>query len=136
MVWSVAAECGVMLVIPLAPASRAAAIPLLAATYLVNGAGTALSTVVALSVRQAITPDRLLGRVNGTHRFASYSVISLGALLGGTAGHVFGLRAGLAAGAFGLLGTVAWVLASPLPRMRQVGRRVPETLTEPTPPRR
>jgi MFS family permease len=130
IVWSVAAECAVMLAIPCAPASRAAAIPLLAAAYLFNCAGTALSTVVALSVRQAITPDRLLGRVNGSYRFASYSVISLGALLGGAAGHVLGLRAGLAAGAVGLLGTVAWVLASPLPRMRRVPQ---QAITEPAP---
>jgi hypothetical protein len=43
------------------------------------------------------------------YRFVSYAVISLGALLGGAAGHVFGLRAGLTIG----------VIASPLPRMRQ-----------------
>ena len=55
--------------------SRAAAIPLLAAVYLVKGVGVALSTVVALSVRQAVTPDHLLGRMNGTYRFVSYSVI-------------------------------------------------------------
>lgn len=127
ILWSVAADA-VMLAIPFAPASRAAAIPLLAAVYLVNGVGIALSTVVALSVRQAVTPDRLLGRVNGTYRFVSYGVISLGALLGGVAGHVFGLRAGLRIGAIGLLGTVVWVLASPLPRMRQTpGQAVTDT---------
>ena len=123
MVWSVAAECGVMLAIPFAPPRPGVAFPLLAAVYMVNGAGTALSTVVALSVRQAVTPERLLGRVNGTYRFISYSVISLGALLGGTAGHLLGLRAGLAAGATGLLATVAWVLMSPLRTMRQAPAR-------------
>lgn len=118
IVWSCALDT-VMLAIPFAPASRAAAVPLLAATFLVSGVGIALSTVVTISVRQDVTPDYLLGRVNGTYRFISYSVISLGALLGGIAGHVFGLRAGLAIGAVGSLGTVAWVFASPLRTMRQ-----------------
>jgi predicted MFS family arabinose efflux permease len=118
IVWSVATDT-VMLAIPFTPASGAAAIPLLAAIYLVKGVGVALSTVVATSVRQAVTPDHLLGRVNGTYRFVSYSVISLGALLGGTAGQAVGLRAGLTIGAIGSLGTVAWVLASPLATMRQ-----------------
>ena len=119
MAWSVTAECGVMLAIPFAPPSPGVALPVLAAIYMVNGAGTALSTVVALSVRQAVTPERLLGRVNGTYRFVSYSVVSLGALLGGAAGDALGLRAGLTAGATGLLGTVAWVLVSPLRKVRQ-----------------
>lgn len=117
MVWSVAAD-PLLLGIALTPANRVAAIAFLAGIYLVNGVSTALSTVVALSVRQMVTPDRLLGRVNGTYRFVSYSVISLGSLLGGIAGHLFGLRGGIAIGAVGLFGTVAWVLASPLRRMR------------------
>lgn len=117
IVWSCALDA-VMLTVPFAPAGRAVAVLLLAATFLISGVGIALSTVVTVSVRQAITPDYLLGRVNATYRFVSYSVISLGALLGGITGHVFGLRAGLAIGAVGSLGTVAWVFASPLRRMR------------------
>lgn len=46
--------------------------------------------VVTVSLRQAITPNHLLGRVNGVYRFFSFGAIPVGALIGG------GLVAGLA----------------------------------------
>ncbi len=47
--------------------------------------GLALSywRIVALSLRQAIIPNRLLGRVNGVYRFFSFGAIPIGAVIGG-----------------------------------------------------
>jgi hypothetical protein len=47
--------------------------------------------VVILSLRQALIPDQLLGRVNSVVRLVSWGVIPLGAGLGGFLGSTFGL---------------------------------------------
>lgn len=47
--------------------------------------------VVILSLRQALIPDQLLGRVNSIVRLISWGVIPIGAALGGLLGSVFGL---------------------------------------------
>jgi predicted MFS family arabinose efflux permease len=49
--------------------------------------------VLCNSLRQAVTPDRLLGRVQSAHRLLSWGAIPFGTLLGGAAAAAFGLRA-------------------------------------------
>jgi MFS family permease len=49
--------------------------------------------VVTVSLRQRITPDRLLGRLNAAYRFFGWGAGPLGALTGGLIAQVFGLRA-------------------------------------------
>lgn len=49
--------------------------------------------VLTNSLRQAVTPDRLLGRVQSAHRLLSWGAIPFGTLLGGAAAGAFGLRA-------------------------------------------
>jgi MFS family permease len=63
--------------------------PLLGVTGLVIVA----FNVVMSSLRQALTPDHLLGRVISTFRLFSYGAVPLGALLGGVVARTFGLRA-------------------------------------------
>jgi MFS family permease len=54
---------------------------------------TVVFNVVLGSLRQALTPDRLLGRVISAFRLFSYGVVPLGSLLGGVLARSFGLRA-------------------------------------------
>ncbi|MDQ4124258.1 MAG: MFS transporter [Actinomycetota bacterium] len=49
--------------------------------------------VLTNSLRQAVTPDRLLGRVQSAHRLLAWGAIPFGTLLGGVAAATFGLRA-------------------------------------------
>ena len=42
-----------------------------------------LWNVITVSLRQAVIPDRLLGRVNSVYRFFGWGAIPIGALLGG-----------------------------------------------------
>lgn len=51
-----------------------------------------MSTVVLISLRQAIVPAPLLGRVTSTIRFVTWGVMPFGALLGGLIALSFGLR--------------------------------------------
>jgi MFS family permease len=49
--------------------------------------------VVTVSLRQAIIPTELLGRVNSTYRLLGWGTMPIGAALGGVLAEVFGLRA-------------------------------------------
>ncbi len=49
--------------------------------------------VVTVSLRQAIIPDAILGRVNSAYRLVGWGTMPLGALLGGVLARTFGLRA-------------------------------------------
>jgi len=70
-------------------------------------------------LRQAATPDYLLGRMSASSRFFTSAAIALGALPSGFLGEVIGPRPTLLVGALGLLLSLACVVGSPLPRLRQ-----------------
>lgn len=97
-----------------------AAAAVLGLAFVGNGFGLGLSNVLAVSLRQAVTPDRLLGRMNASYRFLTYGAVPIGALLAGALGELLGLRAAVAVGAVGSLLTVPWVLARPLPGLRRM----------------
>jgi len=59
--------------------------------------------VNAVSLRQAITPRSMQGRVNATMRFISWSTIPVGSVLGGFLGGVIGLHNTIWLGALGSL---------------------------------
>jgi len=74
-----------------------------------------------LSLRQAVTPDRLLGRVTATMIALTVSTAPLGGLLGGWVGEHYGLRAAVlmsGIGALLLAPLVTWL--SPLAAMREL----------------
>jgi len=95
---------------PLAPGWIAAALALL-----VWGSAYVLVIVNAISYRQQVTPENLLGRVNTAGRMLSWGVgWTFGSVVGGVLGNAFGIRTGMVLmGLFGCLGVVvAWT--SPL----------------------
>ena len=123
LILAVVVECASLLLVPLAAGPRVVAAGLLGLAFVGNGFGLGLSSVLAVSLRQAVTPDRLLGRMNASYRFLTYGAIPLGALLGGALGELLGLRAAVAVGAAGSLLTVPWVLLPPLPGLRRMPAR-------------
>lgn len=126
LILAVVVECASLLLVPVAGGAAPVAAGLLGLAFLGNGFGLGLSSVLAVSLRQAVTPDRLLGRMNASYRFLTFGAIPIGALLGGTLGELLGVRAAMAAGAAGCLLTVPWVLLPPLPALR----RMPEPAGE------
>jgi MFS family permease len=101
-------------------ASEDTAFWLLALSGLIQGYAVMLINVNGVSLRQALTPDQLQGRVNATGRWINWSVIPPGALLGGAIATAVGLRMTIAIG--GLVGLIAvpWLLVSPLRRVREL----------------
>jgi MFS family permease len=65
-----------------------------------------LWNVVAVSLRQRITPDRILGRINSSYRLVARGTRPLGAAAGGLLGELLGLRAVFAIAAAVILATL------------------------------
>ena len=57
--------------------------------------GQIIYAITNVSLRQRLTPDRLLGRVNATMRFLIMGLFPLGAIAGGLLGELIGVRATL-----------------------------------------
>jgi hypothetical protein len=70
--------------------------------------------VNAISVRQAITPDRVLGRVSATMRFLAGGANPIGAVIGGALGGLIGVPLTLVVASFGMLLGFLWLLLSPV----------------------
>jgi MFS family permease len=83
------------------------------------GVARTLFNITQLSLRQAITPDRLQGRVNATMRFMMWGVTPIGGLTGGLLGAAIGLRPALLIGAIGVLVAFAWVAFTAVGRLRE-----------------
>lgn len=71
------------------------------------GLGAVLIFINFLALRQAVTPEPLLGRMTSTMRWLILLPAAPGALLGGWLGEHFGLRWALAAGGLGALALAA-----------------------------
>jgi len=83
--------------------------------------GAVLYGINYLALRQAITPDRLLGRMTATMRFLTVAAAPLGSLAGGALATAIGLRATLlTVGVLGLALAAAAVLWSPVRRHRKL----------------
>ncbi|WP_331761799.1 MFS transporter [Streptomyces sp. NBC_01546] len=80
--------------------------------------GGVVRVVAQSSFQQALTPDRLLGRMSATARFVSWGGIPLGGLLSGVSGSVFGATGTLWIGAAGMTLSVLPNFLSPLRTMR------------------
>ncbi len=88
---------------------------MLGLTMLVFDFGAIQWGINYLALRQAITPDRLLGRMTATMRFFGVAAAPLGSLVGGALATMVGLRATLiTVGVLGIVLSIAAVLWSPV----------------------
>jgi MFS family permease len=92
-----------------------------------GGFGTVVYNVNQVSLRQAITPERMLGKMNATMRFVVWGTLPLGAILGGVLGGAVGLRSTLWVTAFGGLLAVVPPVLSPVRSLV----RIPELESSP-----
>lgn len=108
-------------VLAMLPANQASPWATLAASLFLLDFGVTLYIIHYLSLRQAITPDALLGRMTATMRFLSVAGAPIGALAAGAIAEAAGLRAALAgcAVACATLFAVLWFV-SPVRHVRDV----------------
>jgi MFS family permease len=99
----------------------------LSLTMLVFDFGAILWGINYLALRQAITPDRLLGRMTATMRFFGVASAPLGSLVGGALATLIGLRPTLlTVGVLGIALSVAAVFWSPVRQHRRLPVHAPE----------
>ena len=78
------------------PPEGAVAIALVAAAMALQGFAGGVENANEMSLRQAVTPDALLGRTSATMRSANRTMAAMGALAGGAAATLLGERVTLA----------------------------------------
>jgi MFS family permease len=115
----------VFLLIPFAPHGNAALAVLVPATF-VGGFANVVYNIAQVSLRQAITPERIQGRMNSVMRFIVWGTIPLGALAGGGLASWIGLKETLIVGGIGCCLPFLPVLFSPVRFVREM----PEPLAE------
>ncbi len=124
IVWS-AFALGVGL-LPIAFATPALAVPALSLGWFVVNLGGPIYNINQVSLRQAVTPFALQGRMTATMRFLVWGMMPAGSLAGGALAQAIGLREAMVAAAVGGLLAFPWVLLSPVVALR----RIPEAAAE------
>jgi predicted MFS family arabinose efflux permease len=112
--------------VPLVTTAGAAGVILLVGQQLVTDSALTVYDINQVSLRQAIAPSRVLGRVNASVRVTEFGALLAGTVIGGYLGETLGLRATLWLGvAFSLLAALA-LAASPV----RAVMRIPQTPVE------
>jgi len=109
--------------LPIALAPADIALPFVAAGGFLGGMGGAIYNINQVSFRQAITPERMQGRMNATMRFIVWGTIPVGTITGGFLGGLIGLHETIWVGAIAtlfafvpvFLGPVRSIVTMPLP---------------------
>jgi len=113
------------LVIPFAPEGNAA-LALLIPAFIVGGLSNVIYNVTQVSLRQAITPARLQGRMNSVMRFIVWGTIPLGSIIGGVLASTIGVQKTLIVSGIGCFMPFLPVLFSPVRRIESMPEPVDE----------
>jgi predicted MFS family arabinose efflux permease len=108
-----------MLFVPAVRGATAAGAALLVAQQVMGDGSFTVQDVNAVSLRQSVTPDRLLGRVNAFMHNVDRGFLLAGTLLGGVLGETLGLRPTLTAGALLTIGAGVLLAFSPVASVRR-----------------
>ncbi len=93
---------------------------MLVPAILVAGFTNVIYNVVQVSLRQAITPERIQGRMNSVMRFIVWGTIPLGSITGGALASQIGLKQTLIIGGAGCCLPFLPVLFSPVRSIREM----------------
>ena len=116
---ALATAIGGLALLAIPAAQLIAPVPLLAGLGFLQGLTGPIYNIAQVSLRQAITPDRVQGRMNATMRTIVWGTMPLGAFIGGILGTAIGLVQAIVLG--GILSTVAalWIVLGPVIRLKE-----------------
>ena len=86
----------------------------------VTSIGVVVYNVNQVSLRQAIVPKNVQGRMNASMRWIVWGTIPAGAIAGGVLAEVFGLREAIVIGVIGGIFSFLWVFLSPVRSLKHV----------------
>lgn len=91
-----------------------ATMAILMGAQMVYGANLVIYNVNTVTLRQIVTPNRLLARMNASYRLLLFGTVPIGALFGGLLGQVLGLRTAMVITVITMLSPIAWTFFSPV----------------------
>lgn len=106
------------IVVALATGPTAVAATMVVAGFMLERFGLAVANITAISLRQAVTPQRLMGRMTAGMRTLMYGLGTIGALVGGILGGLLGLRTALIIAAIAMAVAAVPLFFSSIPRLR------------------
>jgi Transmembrane secretion effector len=84
------------------------------------GSSISMFNVNAITLRQLLTPTRLLARMNATYRMLIWGAPPVGAIAGGMLGSAVGLRSALAISLLAMTSPILWIFFSPVFRLAEM----------------
>ena len=91
-----------------------------ALSFFLFGAGPILWTITTTTLRQAVTPDAMLGRVSALIMTATFGARPIGAALGAVVAARFGVEACLLVATIGFLIQLLTICGSQVPKLREL----------------
>jgi len=123
---------GAGFLVPLAPQDFPH--PFLIASGLIFSFSVVVYNITQVSLRQAIAPERIQGRMNSVMRFLVWGTIPLGSLTGGALASTIGLRETLFVGAAGgLIASLPIILSRAQRTLREIPEPEPAEVAAPGP---
>jgi predicted MFS family arabinose efflux permease len=104
--------------LPLAGTIPSIALPVLVIGAFLQSFLVLVYNITQVTMRQRLTPPRLLGRMNASIRFVVWGVMPIGSLASGVLGTALGVIPTMWIGAVGALLSAGFVLFSPITAMR------------------
>ena len=104
--------------LPLAGMYPAAAIPILIGGAVLQSFLVLVYNITQVTMRQRLTPPRLLGRMNASIRFVVWGVMPIASIISGILGTAIGVITTMWIGAAGVLLASVFVLFSPITSMK------------------
>ena len=98
----------------------AATIAIFVVAQLAYGWNIAVINVNTITLRQVVTPRRLLARMNASYRMVLWGVAPIGMSLGGLLGSAVGLRTALVISLTLMASPMLWLFFSPVFRLKQM----------------
>ena len=113
-------SCGLLASLVMVATLVAPSFWLAMSSFFLLGAGPILWVVGSTTLRQAITPERMMGRVSALNSTATYGARPLGALLGAAISSRWGMDACLVAAAAAFLAQALIIFMSPAARLARI----------------
>lgn len=96
------------------------ALAMLVGSQLIDDWARAVYLINEISLWQAVTPDRLLGRSNASLQLVMAVVTLAGSITAGVLGQTIGITATLVVAVLGRILATAWIVLSPVRQLRQI----------------
>lgn len=99
------------------------AIAFFAISMFVSAFASTVYNIGQISLRQTITPDNQLGKMNASMRFMIWGTMPVGALIGGLLGESLGVSETVIIGVVGMMAAFLWIVFSPIFRIVEIPKQ-------------